>query len=192
MPAAKSETRTRRTADERREEILEAAIAEFALGGLHGTSTETIAARAGISQPYLFRLYGTKKELFMACYLRCCEEIMAAFETAAAEVPEGADPDERLSAMGRAYEQLIANSDLLRIQMQAYVAAPADPEIRAAARRRYGELFRFVERASGADDERVLRFFATGMLLNVSAALGHASGDPRDFKTWASSFRRGR
>ena len=193
MPtAAKPSPRTRRTADERREEILEAAIAEFAIGGLRGTSTETIAARAGISQPYLFRLYGTKKELFMAAYTRCCEEVLAAFQTAATQVPDGAGPDERLSAMGRAYEELIANADLLRIQMQAYVAAAADPEIRAAARRRYGELFRFVERASGADDERVLRFFATGMLLNVSAALGHAPGDPKDFKAWASSFRRGR
>jgi AcrR family transcriptional regulator len=185
-------TRTRRTADERREEILEAAIAEFAIGGLHGTSTETIAARAGISQPYLFRLYGTKKELFMACYLRCCEEVMTAFESAAAEVPEGAGPDERLLAMGRAYEELIANADLLRIQMQAYVAAAADPEIRAAARARYGELFRFVERASGADAERVLRFFATGMLLNVSAALGHDPGDPKEHEAWAASFRKGR
>jgi hypothetical protein len=118
--------------------------------------------------------------------------VLAAFEGAAAKLPEGAGPDERLYAMGRAYEELIANADLLRIQMQAYVAAAADPEIRAAARRRYGELFRFVERASGADDERVLRFFATGMLLNVSAALGHAPGDPKDFKAWASSFRRGR
>jgi AcrR family transcriptional regulator len=188
----KPAARPRRTADERREEILEAAIKEFALGGMHGTSTETIAARAGISQPYLFRLYGTKKELFMACYRRCCDEVMAAFRTAAARVPEDAPTDERLQAMGMAYEELIANADLLRIQMQAYVAAAGDPEIRAAARRRYGELFRYVQSASGADDERVLNFFAHGMLLNVSAALGHARVKPKNTEAWAASFRRGR
>jgi hypothetical protein len=66
--------------------------------------------------------------------------------------------------------------------MQAYVAA---------ARRRYGELFRFVQRTSGADDERVLRLFAHGMLLNVSAALGHGM-KPKDPEAWAASFRRGR
>ena len=42
------------------------ARAAFARGGLHGTSTEEIAEAAGISQPYLFRLFGTKKRLFVA------------------------------------------------------------------------------------------------------------------------------
>ena len=65
-----SPTATRMTADERREAILEAARGEFASTGFHGTSTETIAERAGISQPYLFRLFGTKKELFIASVRR--------------------------------------------------------------------------------------------------------------------------
>ena len=187
-----TEPRVRKSAEERREEILAVALRHFAIGGLHGTSTEAIAHEAGISQPYLFRLYGTKKELFMACYRRCCDEVMTAFRTAAAKVPEDAPTDERLHAMGTAYEELIANADLLRIQMQAYVAAAGDPEIRAAARRRYGELFRYVQTASGADDERVLTFFAHGMLLNVSAALGHARVKPNNPEAWAASFRRGR
>jgi AcrR family transcriptional regulator len=53
--------RERKSAEVRREDILEA-IDEFAVGELHGTSTEDITRRAGISQPDLFRLFGTKKE----------------------------------------------------------------------------------------------------------------------------------
>ena len=57
---------TRSTAAERRDAVLRAAQVAFARGGLHGTSTEEIAEAAGISQPYLFRLFGTKKKLFVA------------------------------------------------------------------------------------------------------------------------------
>jgi AcrR family transcriptional regulator len=67
----------RKSAEVRREEILEAAVKEFAYGGLHGTSTERIAQRAGISQPYLFRLFGTKKELFIAANQRCFGRVLA-------------------------------------------------------------------------------------------------------------------
>jgi AcrR family transcriptional regulator len=181
----------RLTADQRREQILDAAIPEFAAGGLHGTSTETIAERAGVSQPYLFRLFGTKKDLFLACYARVCEQTREAFVSAARDVPPTAPPEERLKAMGRAYEGLIADRDLLRIQMQAYVLAE-DPDIRAAARGAFAELFRVVEEASGAADEDVLRFFATGMLLNVSAALSLRDMHPGEPEAWAASFRKGR
>ena len=76
-------TTRRMSADERREAVLEVAIAEFAETGLQGTSTERIAAGAGISHPYLFRLFGTKKELFLACVERCFDRTRHAFEEAA-------------------------------------------------------------------------------------------------------------
>jgi AcrR family transcriptional regulator len=182
----------RQTAGERREAVLAAAAREFANKGLHGGSTDAIAKAAGISQPYLFRLFGTKKDLFTACYMRCCELIMQAFREAAEDVPDDATPEERLRAMGSAYTTLIANPDLLRIQMQGYVAAVADADIRATARRRFAELFGYVQRTSGVDDERVLNFFAHGMLLNVSVALGHSGVDPKEHEAWAASFRKGR
>jgi len=188
--AAKPATRTRHTAEERREQILEAALIEFAAGGLHGTSTDSIAARAGISQPYLFRLFGTKKELFLACYGTCCKQVQAAFETAAESVAPDATPEERLLEMGNAYKALLANRDLMRMQMQGHVAAAADPEIRTAARRRFGELFAFVERASGAAPEQVLAFFATGMLLNVSVALGLSGIQLSEPEAWTAALKR--
>ena len=152
--------------DARREEILNTAVSDFALGGLHGTSTEAIAERAGISQPYLFRLFGTKKELFLACIGRCFDRPEGTFR-AAAEADESGAP---LEAMGTAYIELLADRELLLSQMQTY-AACGDDEIRAVVRRRWGELYRTVERLSGAPADEVRAFFATGMLLNVAAAI---------------------
>ena len=129
------------SAAERREEILETAVADFAISGLHGTSTEAIAQRAGISQPYLFRLFGTKKELFIACIGRCFDRTQSAFRVAA-EADESGEP---LEAMGQAYVELLADRELLLAQMQTY-AACGDEEIRTVVRRRWGELYRTVAR----------------------------------------------
>ena len=113
------------SAEERRESVLDAAFEEFAERGLEGASTEAIAAKAGISQPYVFRLFGTKKELFMASVARCFRETLETFQQAA----EGKRGKDALRAMGDAYVQrLIADQTRLRAQMQAY-AACGDPEI---------------------------------------------------------------
>src|SRR5436853_7902420 len=96
-------TTARKTAGERREAILEAALTEFADRGYVGASTDSIARAAGISQPYLFRLFGTKKELFLATERLCFEDTHARFEAAAGGLRgEGA-----LEAMGRECKQMI-------------------------------------------------------------------------------------
>src|SRR5918995_2192136 len=126
----------RKSADERREEILAVALRHFAAGGYHGTSTEVIAKEAGISQPYLFRLFRTKRELFLACNDRACEKVLDAFRRAAADAPEG----EKLHAMGHAYvTELLPDRHAILMLMHAYAAA-ADPEIQEHVRRRYGEV----------------------------------------------------
>src|SRR6478672_4291506 len=98
----------RQSAVSRRQEVIDAAIAEFASGGLDGASVEAIAERAGISQPYVFRLFGTKKALFLATYERCSDDVLAAFQDAAADTTS-TDPHRRLRAMGRAYAALLAD-----------------------------------------------------------------------------------
>src|SRR5262245_60666149 len=126
-------TTRRHTAEERREEVLEAARTEFAVYGLHGASTDAIARRAGISQPYLFRLYGTKKELFLACVRRGFRLTLEAFQQAAV----GKGPDEIFEAMGQAYVALLARDpNLLLGQLQSY-AACQDPEVRDVVRAAY-------------------------------------------------------
>jgi AcrR family transcriptional regulator len=158
--------RRRKTAEQRREEIVTVALRQFAQGGYRGTSTETIAHEAGISQPYLFRLFGTKRDLFLACYDRACARIRHTFAEAGRGVPQ----EECLKAMGEAYIQLLADREELLFQMQAY-AACSDPEIREPVRRGYGETLREVARISGAGREELWHFFAEGMLLNVIASL---------------------
>ncbi len=165
------------TAEERREAVLEAAIPEFAAGGLAGTSTEDVARRAGISQPYLFRLFPTKKALFLALVERCFQRVAAAF-TAAAGDKTG---DEALAAMGDAYERLLGDRTLLLLQMHAY-AACEDPDIRATTRAGYKRLWALVERLSGLPFDQVVSFFAMGMLMNVAAAMDLPAVDER----WAS------
>ena len=162
----------RKTKVERREEILDAAIAEFAEKGLHGASTEEIARLAGISQPYVFRLFGTKKELYMAVVARCFRQTLETFQRAA----EGKRGDEALHAIGMAYGQLLAADRLyLRAQMQAY-AACEDPEICAVVRNGYGDLVSYVERVSGASARELADFFSSGMLMNVLASM-HAQAE---------------
>jgi AcrR family transcriptional regulator len=157
----------RKSATERRDEILEAALVEFAAHGLDGGSTDAIAKAVGISQPYVFRLFGTKKQLFMATMERCLRGTLEMFHTASA----GLKGEEALHAIGEAYvERLASDPTYLHSQMQAY-AASGDPEIREVVRRGYGELVEYVERVSGVPSEEVARFFAKGMLLNVIASM---------------------
>ena len=158
--------KARLTADERREEILLAAMEEFARGGLDGTPTEAIAKRVGISQPYLFRLYGTKKELFLAVVERCFDRTLNAFQLAA----DGLSGDQALEAMGMAYGQLLSDRTLLLAQLQMYVACQ-DPDVRTLCRDGFKRLTLFVAEVSGAPAESVRRFFETGMLMNVVAAM---------------------
>ena len=153
--------------------MLDAAFVEFAEHGFEGASTEDIARRAGISQPYLFRLFGTKKELFKASVARCFRETLDLFQRAA----EGKRGEDALKAIGETYQEQLENDRVrLRAQMQAYSSCD-DPDIREVVRAGFGDLVAYVRRVSGSDWPTVWSFFATGMLLNVLASM-HVDEDP--------------
>ena len=177
-------TSTHLSAEERRDDVLDAALIEFAERGLVGTSTEDIARRAGISQPYLFRLFGTKKALFTATVTRCFRETLEMFQRAA----EGKRGEEALHAMGEAYVAELVTGDRVRLraQLQAYAACD-DPEIQAVVRNGFGDLVAYAQRVSGLPDEEISRFFATGMLLNVLASM-QVMTDP---EPWAQQLLEG-
>jgi len=160
----------RMTADERRADVLRVAVAEFAKHGFEGTSTEDVARAAGISQAYLFRLFPTKKALFLALIEHGFTRVRAAFAEAAGELAGEA----ALEAMGMTYGELLRDRDQLLLQLQFY-AACNDPEIGAVTRREFGRLWRDVQSISGASSERMQEFFAMGMLLNVMAAMDATS-----------------
>jgi AcrR family transcriptional regulator len=169
-----AERRQRMPAAERRELVLEAAMTDFAVGGLAGTSTEDVARRAGISQPYLFRLFPTKKALFVELIGRCFQRLRDAFIAAA----DGLTGDEAMGAMGDAYEQLLEDRTLLQLQMQCY-AACHDPEVRDATRAGFKGLWELAERLTGLPFQTVVDFFAVGMLMNVAAAMDLPAVDER-------------
>jgi AcrR family transcriptional regulator len=173
----------RKSAEERREEILEIAMQHFARGGYHGTSTEGIAREAGISHAYLFRLFRTKRELFLAGGDRACEKVVDAFRRAAADAP----PGEKLHAMGKAYiEELLPDRHAILMLMHSYAAGGADPEIRAHVRERYGDIVSKVAALADAGPDEVWSFFANGMLLNVVAALDLHESDHPVFRAWTA------
>ncbi len=169
-----SPRRQRVPAAQRRDALVEAAVHEFARGGLHGTPVDRIARRVGVAQPYVFSLFGSKRELFLAAVDRDFEVTAETFSRAAAEFdPDKAEPDmDVLRAMGLAYMDLLStHRDHLMLQHHAYAACD-DETIRAHVRGRYARLVRHVEELSGAESERIDEFFRAGMWLNVAAAMG--------------------
>jgi AcrR family transcriptional regulator len=180
-------TATRQTAEERRGAVIEAGRHEFARHGLHGASTDAIARQAGISQPYLFRLFGSKKELFLAVNEACFARTLETFRSAAT----GKSGDEALRAIGEAYRGLIeSDRSMLQGQLQAYAASVEDEDIRQATARGYARLVDYVETVSGADRRTIAAFFARGMLMNVLAAMQSSIADePAD--SWVARLAEG-
>ena len=169
-----STPRQRVPASERRSALIEAAIHEFARGGLHGTPVDRIARRVGVAQPYVFSLFSSKRELFLAAAERGTERIAETFAKAAAEFdPATAPPDvDVLEVMGTAYVELLGSDrDYLMLQHQSYAACD-DEVIRDRVRALYARLVAHVEHLSGAEPERIDEFFRYGMWLNVAAAMG--------------------
>lgn len=157
------------TADERREALTVAAVQMFSQLG-YSTPTTAIAEEAGISQAYLFRLFPTKQELFVAAMGRVRERILAAFSAAAAKARN--DSENVLGAMGSAYMELVTKEpDILRMLVHGTSAAAIDPQIAAANRACWKQMVETAQRESGAADEEIQRFFAHGMLINNLAAM---------------------
>jgi AcrR family transcriptional regulator len=166
--------RQRVPASERRDALIEAAVHEFAHGGLHGTPVDRIARRVGVAQPYVFSLFGSKKELFLAAVERGFQVVEERLRQGAADFdPAIALPDaDVLTAMGNAYVQLLeTDRDYLMLQLNSYAACD-DEVIRERVRGWYARLIARVQEISGADSESLDEFFRYGMWLNVAAAMG--------------------
>ncbi|HEY5858173.1 MAG TPA: TetR/AcrR family transcriptional regulator [Aldersonia sp.] len=159
-------------ADERREQVLDAAMRAFARSGYAGTSTDAVAKEAGVSQPYVVRMFGTKAELFRSVFARALDSVLATFEAEfdALDANPVPDNEEYWQRLGRAYGELIVDRDLLLVMMHGFTAG-ATPEIGAQARSAMTAIYRLLRDRSGADPDRVRSFIAEGMLLNVLLAM---------------------
>lgn len=162
---------------DRREQVLRIAAEEFAGGGLHGTSTELIARRAEITQAYIFRMFGTKKALFLEVTVAAFDRLTAAMRDAAG----AATGRDALALMGARYNEMLADRTSLLLQLQGF-AACGDPEVRDAVRDSFARMWRLVADTTGLDAVTIKAFLAFGMLLNNGAALQIAELD----EPWAS------
>ena len=165
---------------ERRSQVLGIAAGEFADHGLHGASIEAIAHEAGITQAYVFRMFGTKKALFL-------ELVGAAFDRFSdgmSQVATGVGGLSALALMGAQYYELLADRTTLLLQLQGF-AACGDAEVRDLVRARLARMWDTVADATGLDPVTVKSFLAFGMLLNNMAAL-----DVNDLdEPWARGVR---
>jgi AcrR family transcriptional regulator len=169
-------------AAERRDALIAAAIEEFALGGLHGTPVDRIARRVGVAQPYVFSLFATKRDLFIAAVERGFEMVSDLFTESAAEFKRanagaGYERGDILAALGDSYIELLAsNRPKLMMQLQAYAACD-DEVIREHVSAAYQHLGLHVRELTGADEDELNEFLSHGMWLNVQAAIGLADLD---------------
>ncbi|WP_107655319.1 TetR/AcrR family transcriptional regulator [Nocardia suismassiliense] len=181
-----SSTRVRMTAAERGEEVLQAAVAAFAEAGYAATRTDEIARRAGVSQPYVIRLFGTKQQLFLAALHRVCDRIEEVFRAAGEAAEPDATPAEALHALGQGFNVFLADREMLQVFLHGF-AASGEPAIGDAVRARFGKVYQLVRDLSGAGVHETRRFVATGMLLTVMSAIQVAGPDAVE-TPWATEI----
>lgn len=186
------ERRERMSAEERREQVLAAAARAFSLGGYAGTTTDDVAKEAGVSQPYVVRMFGSKEQLFLAVFRRAVDDILAAFHTELNRIEaEGElepDSDELWAELGASYLELVADRTVVLLLLHGFSISGAEPTIGRAARDGMGEIYAALRDRTGATPERIQAFVGHGMLLNVLMAMQAERaevGTPlAEFATW--------
>lgn len=157
------------SADDRREQVLAAAARAFAQQGFHGTTTDAVAREAGVSQPYVVRMFGTKLELFLAVFSEACERIRRAFADVLDDGPFDPDKDEDWDRLGVAYADLLQDRDMLQVMMHGF-SAGSIPEIARVGRQGMDRIYATIT-STGCSPEQARDFIAHGMLINVMLAL---------------------
>ncbi|GAA2580963.1 TetR family transcriptional regulator [Winogradskya consettensis] len=167
-------TRSRLTAEERQDQLVRAAVTAFATGGYAGTTTDQVAGLAGVSQPYVIRLFGSKQQLFIAAVTHAAARIEDHFREAAKAEPT-------LASLGSAYEELLAERELITCLLHGYTAS-ADPAIGPVVRDCFGTIYRTIRELTGAGVKETRQFLAMGMLMTVLGAMRVLGPDavPRD------------
>jgi AcrR family transcriptional regulator len=166
-------TRTRLTAQERQDQLVAAAITAFSQGGYAGTTTDQVARLAGVSQPYVIRIFRTKQELFLAACHHAADRIEEGWRAAAAVEPT-------LDRLAKAYRKLFAEPELFTVLLQGF-SAGADPIIGEQVREHFGRLYVLAQELTGSTPAEVRDFFARGQLLAVLTAMraiGPAAATP--------------
>ncbi|WP_219816977.1 TetR/AcrR family transcriptional regulator [Arthrobacter sp. GMC3] len=182
---AEAPATTRIPAAERRELILQAATAVFAERGYAGATTDQVAKAAGISQPYVVRMFGTKEALFLEAFDRALGTVLGEFRAVIADYDAGRladkvatlDPaqgtrrqDHLKYLIAVTYADLIADRGILMMLMQSFVTGH-EPVIGPRARDGFLTMFRLIRDEAGMDADSARDFLAQGMLMNTLISL---------------------
>ena len=166
---------TRMKAEDRRELIIESATAVFGDYGYYGTTTDQIARAAGVSQPYVVRMFGTKEKLFVEVLERALTLLLDAFRGAIAN--DDGQPLQR--RLGLSYVALLAHRGLLLSLMHAFVLG-SDPVIGERARDGFLQVYEFLRTEAGMTSNEAGLFLAGGMLSNTMIGLRMTDMDSKD------------
>jgi len=157
---------TRMRSEDRRELILDAAMRVFGDSGYVGTTTAEVARAAGVSQPYVVRMFGTKERLFLDVLGHALDLLMQTFRGVLAE----GDRHDLHHRIGLAYVELAETPGLLLSLMHGFVLG-SDPVIGAEGRRGFMLVYRFLRHEAGFTAEEAQQFLSGGMLINTMIGL---------------------
>ena len=147
---------------DRRELVLEAATEVFGEFGYVGSTTNQVAKAAGVSQPYVVRMFGTKEKLFLAVLGRALGALLNAFRVEIAR-----ESDVHLGRrLGGAYVGMLRQRGVLLSLMHGFVLG-SDPVIGAYARAGLLEVYAVLRDEAGFSPAECQQFLATGMLVNT-------------------------
>ena len=189
-----ADTGKRLSSAERRRQILVAALAVFGARGYEGATTDEVARAAGVSQPYVVRLFGSKENLFLAALDDALARMLAGFRAALADgTPHdpGITPEKAAAKrIGQAYVDLIAVRGLHQTLAHAYLLG-SHPAIGAAARQGFAKVWRFFRDEMGLDADESRAFMAEGMLISTMIGLrivDDYGSDPQITELFRSCF----
>lgn len=171
---------------ERREQILAAASLVFGERGYFGATTDQIAKAAGISQPYVVRMFGSKENLFVEVLQRSLDKLLDSFQEtidqwradgSPAVAPDGQKAPHREDGhgeiarrLGLAYVSLIEDRGILLSLMQAF-GMGNDQAVGGRARAGFIAIYRMLREDVGFGADETRAFLAEGMLLNTLLGL---------------------
>lgn len=178
---------TRSTAEERRRGIISSAVTVFARSGYATSPVTRVAEHAGISSAYVMKLFPRKVDLFVAAIDDCYDRIIRVFEQAVDET-ERAGTTAILDRMGARYAELIADRELLLLQVQA-LASTQIPEVAAAVREGVGRITALAVSRAGANVSQAQTLMARGQLCHLLTAIDAFDTDTDWAATLTTGFR---
>ena len=179
-----SVTRPRLTAVERRQAVLDTACRVFSRSSYRGATTAEIAREAGITEPILYRHFGSKRDLYLACLDEAWRSFRDVAERALAEDPVGC-----LGAIADAYMAKKTRIRLVDLWIQALNEVSDDALIAKAVRKQIREVHAFfagvIEHGQRHGTVNPARdpvaeawiFVAGGLLATIDHRLGGLLGD---------------